>query len=179
VLDNPLRKFECDGTILGFSKLIISDENYVYKYLFNKSNWPNAEAGVELLKEFDPDFYVDMYRTDNYLCYITNKIDFIESHKVRTLIPYKDTVCAHLALYKQFGSFVTKRDLCPSNILFRKSDHRPFLIDWDQIEYFKTNEECYKFYRVELCCNYFWHQRYRYTQEQCEEAFDMEWEKLQ
>ena len=178
MLDNPLRKFECDGTILGLSKLITTDDKYVYKYSFNKDNWPGTEIAVEMLKEFDPELYVDTYRAHNYLCVVINKIDHIEAKDVRTTIPYKDSVRAYLALYKTFGNFVCKKDLNPSNILFRNSDLRPFLIDWDEVQYFKTYDKCHQYYRTELTDRW-WQLRYKFTRKRCEETFDMEWEKLQ
>ena len=174
----PLRAFEYDGTVLGWSKLITADDKYVYKYSFNKNKWSDYEEGVELLKEFDPDLFVDMYCTDTYLCYVTNKIDHIDRYSLRGVIHYKKIVQSHLTLYKHFGSFVAKKDMNPSNILHRKSDHKQYFIDWDGVSRFKNNDDCYKFYRDELC-SHWWQQAYKLTKQGLQKTFDMEWEKLQ
>ena len=174
----PLCTFDYHGTVLGWSKLITADDKYVYKYLFNKNKWSGYEEGVKLMKEFHPDLFVDMYCTNTYLCYVTNKIDHIDRYSIRNVIPYKNIVQAHLTLYKQFGSFVAKKGMNPSNILHRVSDHKQYFIDWDIIIRLNSNDDCYQFYRDQLCSR-LWQKRYKITEQGLQETFNMEWEKLQ
>ena len=72
----------------------------------------------------------------------------VEIEKIKKNIKHLEN---YLKLFEWFGDTITKRDLVPSNILYRKTDNKFFLIDWDNVQYLKNKDECYNFYKEQLC----------------------------
>ena len=68
----------------------------------------------------------------------------------------------------------TKKEL---KLLYRKSDDKPFCIDWDAYATFKDEETAYKHYKTELV-SYKWQRYYNTSAEDLSAIFEREWNNV-
>ena len=166
-----------NGKILGNSRIIVETEKHIKKYYFNPKVFPDTKRCTEMMKEFHPDLFVDFYESDKYICVIINKIDCLDGdHKTKAKKSgtYRSNIKNYLQLYKFFGNKFAKRDLTPDNIIYRKSDLKWWIIDWDNVTYFEDNDQCYNFYKEQLC-DWRWTDWFDIDKNELEKIFQEEW----
>ena len=168
------------GTVLGNGRVVVADEYFVKKYYFNKKQFEKIKDCVEMMKIFHPDLFVDMFEKD-FLCVTMNRIDCLGDHYNRSketqIGDYRSDIKNYLKLYQVFGNKKSKRDLTPNNLLYRKSDLKFFIIDWDNVQHFNNEEECYIFYRDQLC-DYRWTEWYELDRNEIVKIFKEEWKLI-
>ena len=167
------------GQILGNARIVVATESYVRKYFFNAKMFPEIKKGSEMMKAFHPDLFVDFYEGE-YICVTMNNIDSLgKREKIDNNITgnYRSNIKNYLQLYSFFGDKMSKRDLTPSNMLYRKSDLKFFIIDWDNVQYFESKEKCYKFYEDQLC-DYRWEKWFNLDRHQMVKIFQEEWKLI-
>ena len=138
------------GQILGNARIVVATESYVRKYFFNAKMFPEIKKGSEMMKAFHPDLFVDFYEGE-YICVTMNNIDSLgKREKIDNNITgnYRSNIKNYLQLYSFFGDKMSKRDLTPSNMLYRKSDLKFFIIDWDNVQYFESKENVINFMKI-------------------------------
>ena len=64
-----------------------------------------------------------------------------------------------------------------NGILYRKTDNKFFLIDWDNVQYLKNKDECYNFYKEQLC-DHRWQDTFKMNRKEVEKIFDEEWNNV-
>ena len=164
-------KIDIDGTVLGNGRIVVATEKHIKKYYFNEKQFKEIKDCVEMMKTFHGDLFVDMFEKD-FLCVTMNRINFYINKG-----DYRLDIKNYLKLYKVFGDKKCKRDLTPRNLLYRKSDSKFFIIDWDNVEHFKNKEECYKFYKDQLC-DYRWSEWYELDRSEIVKIFQEEWKLI-
>ena len=167
------------GQILGNARIVVATESYVRKYFFNAKMFPEIKKGSEMMKAFHPDLFVDFYEGE-YICVTMNNIDSLgKREKIDNNITgnYRSNIKNYLQLYSFFGDKMSKRDLTPSNMLYRKSDLKFFIIDWDNVQYYESKEKYYKFYEDQLC-DYRWEKWFNLDRDQMVKIFQEEWKLI-
>lgn len=168
-----------DGKILGNSRIIVETEKYIKKYYFSPKVFPDTRKCTNMMREFHPDLFVDFYE-DEYICVTMNKIDCLDgdhASKAKTSGTYRSNVKNYLQLYKFFGNKIGKRDLTPNNIIYRKSDLKWWIIDWDNVKYFDNDDHCYEFYKEQLC-DWRWIEWFELNFNELEQIFEEEWKLI-
>ena len=165
------------GKILGNSRIIVETEKYITKYYFNPKVFDDTKKCTQMIKEFHPHLFLDFYDCNDHMCVTINKIDCLDGDhrsKAKKSGTYRSNIKNYLQLYKCFGNKFTKRDLTPDNIIYRKSDLKWWIIDWDNVRYFDSDEHCYNFYKEQLC-DWRWSDWFELDRKKLEEIFQEEW----
>lgn len=168
-------QFEKNEHLLGRSRAIVKQNNIVKKYYWGKDHWDSTKRSVNLMKVFygDEDFFItekeNEYQYEVHIRYIPH----IES-KFKS---YRENIRNYLELVEIFGLVQTKKDLQWYNLIYRRGDDKPFLLDWDDYIKFKSDKHAYEYYKAELTQKDWW-SLYKMTQEEAEEIFEDEWEQV-
>ena len=168
-----------DGTFLGNGRIVVATEKHIKKYFFNPKVFPDIKKCTELMSIFHPDMFVDLYEGD-YICVTMNRIDCLGDHRrdpKNQVGDYRSNIRNYLQLYKCFGNKICKRDLTPDNLLYRKSDKKFFIIDWDNITYFNDNVHCFNWYKEQLC-DWRWGEWFELERNKIERIFEEEWKLI-
>ena len=163
---------EINGKILGNGRVLVSDGKYVKKYYFQEKMFNEIEKATFIMKDFHPDLFKKKKKND-IMIVTTHFIDSIDC----TVVDYRTNVKNYLKLFEWFGETITKRDLVPSNILYRKTDNKFFIIDWDNVQYLKNKAECYNFYKEQLC-DHRWQDTFKMNRKEVEKIFEEEWNNV-
>lgn len=167
-----------DGeTLLGKGCIITLKNNLVTKcHLRSPFVDHSIKKTVSLLKEYDAkgELFVSYKQTPMFNEVVLNYIDSTSSLEKS----YRDNVKVYLNLINVFGFSYSKGDLNHYNLLYRKSDDKPFIIDWDHyIDLEGSEENAYKFYKEELT-NRKWRAVYSMSMDQVESIFNEEWNDI-
>ena len=164
------------GQILGNGRIVVATESHVKKYFFNPKVFPDTKKCTQMMKAFHPDLFVDFYEGE-YICVTMNRIDCLGGDhrcKANQNGDYRSNIKNYLQLYPFFGNRICKRDLTPDNLLYRKSDLKFYIIDWDNVTYFDDDHQCYNFYKEQLC-DWRWSDWFELDRKELEEIFQEEW----
>lgn len=174
-------KLEQDEELIGRSHLIIKKGEYIKKFYPTVHNelfdtwWLNhVKDTTKLFKLVHPDLFVSEEEDENFYCVTQH---FIENTNC-TIYGYEHNVHSYLTnLINVLGYDYTKRDLQWYNLFYRKSDDKPFCIDWDAHEELRSEQEAYNYYKSELTGSK-WQWRYNMSREDAESTFDKLWKKV-
>lgn len=166
-----------DEKVLGKGCIVVLRDNIITKYHF-RSHLADYSIlkSVNLLKLYDTEkeLFVD-YKRNNIFNEVV--LNYIESTDPLNKT-YAENIKVYLKLIDIFGFQYCKGDLTYYNILYRKSDDKPFIIDWDHyVDLNNSEEESYNFYKSELT-SYKWQRGYGMNKEQVTEIFEKEWKNV-
>ena len=174
---------DSDEKLIGRSHIILKQGNFIKKY-YPMCHVITAEGGdthfvknvkqsTSFMKLVHPDLFVSEETTNDFYCVTQN---FIE-HKPCKDFGYTHNIRCYLKLIEKLGYDYSKRDLQYYNLLYRKSDDKPFCIDWDAYVTFKNEETAYKHYKTELV-SYKWQRYYNTSEEDLNIIFEREWNNV-
>jgi hypothetical protein len=172
-----------DEKLIGRSHIILKQGKFIKKY-YPMCHVETAEGGdihfvesvkktTSLMKLVHPDLYVGEETTDDFYCVTQNFIDYNPCKN----FGYTHNIRCYLKLIEKLGYDYSKRDLQYYNLLYRKSDDKPFCIDWDAYATFKDEETAYKHYKTELV-SYKWQRYYNTSAEDLSVIFEREWNNV-
>lgn len=169
--------FEDGDFVLGQASIIVLNKPYVKKYFFNSSEpfwYGRVKQSIAMMVEHHGDDL--FYSLDISNKIITLTMNYID-HKTCDHKSYLENLENYLRLVDTFGFKKSKRDLQHYNLIYRKNDDEPFLIDWDSFTEFENEAAAYEFYKSQLC-SYKWKKKYNMNQEEIEQQFNRLWKKL-
>ena len=176
ILDN-------DEKLIGRSHIILRQKNYIKKYYpidhvtvatgGDSTLLKNIKRANWLMKIVHPDLYVKEEVDNNFYCVTQN---FIE-HKPCNKFGYTHNIKSYLQLVDKLGYDYSKRDLQYYNLLYRKSDDKPFCIDWDSMKILYSEEDAYNYYMDELV-SLKWLSFYNISREDALNVFNKEWNNV-
>lgn len=174
---------EEDEKLIGRSHIILKQGNFIKKYypmsqvITALGGDPQFVKGVKkttpFMKLVHPDLYVSEETTDDFYCVTQN---FIE-HKPGKEFGYAHNIRCYLNIIYKLGYDYAKRDMQWYNLLYRKSDDKPFCIDWDAYQILNSEEEAYNYYKSELMSSK-WFEQYDMSYSHALEIFNKEWNNV-
>ena len=172
--------------LIGRSHLILKKGNYIKKYYpnffvlaakgdVNRHNFyiNHIEKSTYFMKIVHPDLYVSDETDNNFYCVTQNYIDHNDAEKYG----YVDNINVYLNIVNTLGYDYAKRDMQCYNILYRKSDDKPFCIDWDSHIELKSKQHAYHYYKEELTSPK-WQEAYDISILEMKDIFDREWKNV-
>jgi len=157
--------------VLNNARIVLEEEHTIQKIYLNPNTFHYLRTCIWMMVNVHNDLLVEEYEDTKVKWLRTKKIIHTRS-LVRT---YEENVKNYLTLRDQTfgGRFLVKRDLGPSNILYRIPDGKFYIIDWD--DYYELPESKLKsHYKSELTCSR-WQDQYDASHEDLSTAFEKLW----
>lgn len=171
-------QFEDGDQVLGQASIIVLNKPYVKKHFFRSSEPLWFDRVIQTIDmmflHHGDDLFHSLDTSDDRI--ITLHMHHID-HSLSVDKTYVENISNYLKLVDTFGFEKSKRDLQHYNLIYRKEDDEPFLIDWDSFTEFKNEETAYNYYKSQLC-SYKWQELYNMNQDEAEEKFNILWKVL-
>tara|TARA_B100000287_G_scaffold270889_1_gene255066 strand:+ start:797 stop:1318 length:522 start_codon:yes stop_codon:yes gene_type:complete len=157
--------------VLNNARIVLEEEHTILKIYLNPNVFHYLRTCIWMMGVVHSDLLVEEYEDEKVKWLRTKKIMHTRSH-VRT---YEENVKNYLTLRDQHrgGGILVKRDLGPSNILYRIPDGKFYIIDWD--DYYELPESKLKsHYKSELTDGR-WQDQYDASHEDLSTTFEKLW----
>ena len=138
------------GKILNNARIILDEGDTIRKIWLNPYFFPKINRTISIMRELHPDLILEEYEEEQKWIRM-RKIDY-EPCETRT---YEENIQQYINLREILSTrtkseVLYKDDMSPNNIVWQKSDGKPYLLDWDEM--YKVNIELEKnCYRKHLC----------------------------
>lgn len=138
------------GKMLNNPRVVIDEGDTIIKIWINPSTFPEIDQTISVMSEIHPDLMLEHYKGEQKWIRM-RKID----HEHSSTRSYEENIKEYLKIREirltRIDPFVLcKQDMSPNNIVWQKSDGKPYLLDWDQMHKCHMKDEK-DYYRRWLC----------------------------
>ena len=160
------------GKIWNNARIILDEGDTIRKIWLNPEFFPQINRTISVMSEIHPDLIIDEYEGEQKWIRM-RKIDY-EPCETRS---YEENIKEYIKL-REISSTRTntdilyKDDMSPNNIVWQKSDGKPYLLDWDEMHKspIKYEKNCYR----KLLCDRKWQHIYG-SYEELVDKFERMW----
>ena len=139
------------GKILSNARVVIDEGDTIIKIWINPSMFTEIDHTLSIMSKIHPDLILEHYQGEQKWIRM-RKIDY-EHSSTRS---YEENIKEYIKLREirsirvSSNSVLVKDDMSPNNIVWQKSDGKPYLLDWDRMDKCHIKEEK-DYYRRWLC----------------------------
>ena len=160
------------GKILNNARVVLDEGDTIRKIWMNPSTFPDIDQTISIMSEIHPDLILEHYQGEQKWIRM-KKIDY-EHSNTRS---YMENINEYLKIREiritRMDPFAfCKQDMSPNNIVWQKSDGKPYLLDWDQMH--KCHMKGEKDYYRRWLCDSRW-QRIYGSYEELVDIFERMW----
>ena len=171
-LYNPKMLEGIRGKILNNARVVLDEGDTIRKIWMNPETFPHINQTISVMSEIHPDLIIEEYEGEQKWIRM-RKIDYNHSN-TRS---YEENIQEYLKIREirltRMDPFVLcKQDMSPNNIVWQKSDGKPYLLDWDQMYQCHWKDE--KDYYLKSLCDRRWQTAYG-SYNELEDIFERMW----
>ena len=152
------KEFSYKGKIIGNPRMVLDEGDSILKVFFNPEMFEDISFTIEVMRYVHPDLILEEHEGKHKWVRM-KKIDF-EHCGTRS---YEENLSNYLSLreipfIRQGEMVAIKGDMSPRNLIYQKSDGKPYFVDWDQMKWF--HERDVKDYYIKSMCDPRWQNFY-------------------
>ena len=161
------------GKILNNARVVLDEGDTIRKIWMNPETFPRINQTISIMSEIHPDLIIEEYEGEQKWIRM-RKID----HELSYTRSYEENIQEYLKIREiplvriSSNSVLVKDDMSPNNIVWQKSDGKPYLLDWDEMYLWPLRDE--KDYYLKSLCDRRWQTNYG-SYEELVEIFERMW----